>query len=128
MIDRQQTRLIEVNGFFQWLHEAEAQLAVFLSDRAPINLDVFGGTRNIAFVGCDPVSHDTRAKHVVDQLVMLAVPHKQSRTRTAAPIDLQVLLLLIGGYFDFVLQDTRGPQHANHVGLFRLAETNIDRQ
>ena len=37
--------------------------------------------------GADPVTYDSRANHVGDELVVFAVPDPNDRARTAAPVD-----------------------------------------
>ena len=64
VIDGNDLHLIQVHSFFERLHKAEAELAVFFANRIAINLDVFGGARNITLAGADPMSNDTRSEHV----------------------------------------------------------------
>src|ERR1700726_4187905 len=47
MIDGEQFHLIEINGFFERLHEAETQLAIFFAERSAVELDGFGGASDI---------------------------------------------------------------------------------
>src|SRR5258706_7769628 len=136
MIDREHAHLIQVNGFLQRLHEAEAEsrrrsLVVgrwqnLLPHHSPIDLDVFDRTRHVALAGANPVSNHARAQHIGHKLVTLAVPYKQRGAGTAAAVDLEKVLLLVAGHLDFVLQDARGPQHANDVGLPRVAQADHD--
>ncbi len=103
MIDRHQAHLIEVYGFFERLHEAEAEPAVFFADGVALDLDEFDRPGNIALSGADPVSHNACAEHVCDKFVTLAVPSKERRAGTAAAVDLHEVLLLVAGDLDFVL-------------------------
>src|SRR5579862_8047303 len=76
MIHREQSHLIEVNGFFQRLHEAKAELAILFANRISIKFYVFHGTRNVALSRPNPVPDDSRTKHVCDKLVPLTIPYK----------------------------------------------------
>ena len=67
-----------------------------------------------------------RTQHVGDQFVALAIPDKQRRAGTAAAVDLGEVLLPVARNIYFILQDAGGPQHANDVSLFRIAESNHD--
>ena len=124
MIDRQQFYLIEINSFFQRLHEAEAELAVFLANRVAMNFDVFRRPRNVALVRPNPVADHARAQHVADQLVVRAIPDEKCGTGTAAAIDFQEVLFFQPGNSDFILQNAGGPEHAHDVGLLGLAEAD----
>ena len=134
MIDGEQAHLIEVDSFFEWLHEAEAQgrrwslvagrWRNFLFDHSAIDLYIFHRTGNVALVGADPVADDACAQHVGDELVALAIPDKQRGAGAAAAIDLEELLFFVAGDVDFVLQHAGRPQHADDVGFFRIAEAD----
>ncbi len=138
--------MIEVDGFFERLHETEAEAAgsalhlgrgqfgevcglkpdVDLSRESSRNLDVLNRSRNVALVRADPVADHARAQHVGDEFVALAVPDEQRRTRTAAAVDLEEVLLLVAGDLNFVFQHARGPQHADDVGLLGVAQADDD--
>ncbi len=75
-------------------------------------------------LAADPVSDDTRAEHVADELIFVAIPGKERGTGTAAPIEFLNVLYFVGGDFDFILQDSGGPEQADYVSLFGLAEAN----
>src|SRR6476661_9033621 len=77
-------------------------------------------------MGADPVSDDSGAEHVGDELVVLAIPCKERGAGAAAAVDLEVILLLVPGNLNFILQHARGPEHAHDVGFFRLAEADDD--
>ena len=126
MIDRHHAHLIEVNGFLQRLHEAEAEVAVFFANGVAIDLDVFDRPRDVALPRPNPVSDHARAQHVGNQFVALAIPNKQRWTRTAAAVDLEKILLPVARNIDFVLQHARRPQHAHDVSFFRVAEPDHD--
>src|SRR5713101_5058118 len=55
---------------------------------------------------------------------MYAVPDEERGTRTAAAVDLQDVLHLVGSDFDFVLQHAGRPQHADDVRFFRLSKAD----
>ena len=80
MIDRQQTYAVQIDNFFHRLHQAEAELAIFLFYGVAIDFDVLGRPGNVALARPDPVADHARAEHVRDQLVMTAVPHKERWT------------------------------------------------
>src|SRR5579871_2490292 len=124
MINRQKLDLIEIHRLFQRLHEAKAELSVFSSDRVAINFDVLSRSWNVSLARPDPVPHHSRAKHVGHELVLVPIPDKKRRTRTAAAVDLHELVLAIGGEFDFILQNAGWPEHANNIGLFSLTESD----
>ena len=148
MIDREQAHLIEVDGFFERFHEAEAEKTgvgprtsdlsqpvladvrglrsevAFLPNHVAIDLDVFDGAGDVALVGTDPVSDDAGAEHVGDEFVALAVPDEEGGAGAAAAVDFEVVLLLVAGDLDFVLQHSGGPEHAHDVGFFGLAEAD----
>src|SRR6266436_2023978 len=88
MIDRQQLHLVEINRLFERLHKPEAELAISLADRVAIELNVFRWTSDVPFIRPDPVSDNARAQHVADELIVLAVPHKERGAGRAAPVDL----------------------------------------
>ena len=121
MIDGEQLHLVEINGFFQWLHEAEAEFAVFLAERVAVEFDVFRRPSDVAFPGRYPMPDNSGTEHVADEFVVRAVPDKERWTGGAAAVDLQKVLHFVGGNFDFVLQNAGGPRQAHHVGFFRLA-------
>ena len=66
MINRQQFHLVEINSLLEWLHEAEAELAIFRAELVAVEFDVLGGTRNIAFTRPDPVADNAGAQHVAN--------------------------------------------------------------
>ena len=72
------------------------------------------------------MADDSGAEHVRDELVVLAVPGEERGTGTAATVDLEELLALVAGDFNFVLQHSGGPEHADDVSFFRLAEADDD--
>src|ERR1022692_1410568 len=126
MIDGQNTDLIEVDSFLQRLHEAEAELAVFLANGVVLNLDVLDRPRSVALPGPNPVPDHARAQHVGDELVAFAIPYKQRRAGTAAAVDLEKILLFIASDVDFILQHAGRPSHTHDVGLFRVAKADHD--
>src|SRR5581483_9946239 len=97
---------------------------LFLPDHLPINLDPFHRTRNVPLPRSDPVPNHTCAENIGDQLVVLSIPDKQSRTRASSTIQFEKILLLVGGDFDLVLQHASGPQHAHDIGLLSLPEAH----
>ena len=100
-------------------------LGIFLlSNHVAIDLDVFDGAGDVALVGADPVSDDAGAEHVGDEFVALAVPDEEGGAGAAAAVDFEVVLLLVAGDLDFVLQHSGGPEHAHDVGFFGLAEAD----
>ena len=124
MIDRQQLYLIEVNCLFERLHEAEAELAIFFANGVAIDFYVFRGARNVALAGAYPVADDASAEHVSDELVAFTVPNEKRGAGTATAVNFHVFLFAIGGYFDFILQNSGRPEHADDVGLCRLSEAD----
>ena len=141
MIDGEQLHLIEVNGLFERLHEAETQHwvphpslvlgrvgIVFFAERIAIELNGFGRTSNIAddfaFARRDPVSNDACAEHIADELVVRAIPGEERWTGTAAAVHFSKGLRLVGGDFDFILQNAGRPRHADDIGNFRLSEAD----
>src|ERR1022692_3183968 len=86
MIDGEQLHLVEVNGLFQRLHEAETQLAIFFAERSTVKLDGFGRPSNISstppFPRRDPVPDDPCAEHTPDGLKARAAPRKERGPRT----------------------------------------------
>ena len=103
MVDRQYAHLIEIDGFLERLHKAEAELAVFFADGVAIDLDVFDGPRDVTLAGPNPVSDHARAKHVADQFVALTIPDKQRGAGTAAAVNLEEILLFVAGDLNFIL-------------------------
>src|SRR5580704_9081411 len=67
MVHRQQFHLIEIDSFFQRLHETETELAFFFSNRVARDLDVFRRPRNVALVGSNPVADHARAQHISNE-------------------------------------------------------------
>ena len=126
MIDGEQPHLVEVDGFFQRLHEAEAELAVLLANRIAIDLYELDGSRNVPLVGTDPVSDYAGTEHVGDELVALAIPYEQRGAGAAAAVDLEEVLLLVAGNLNFILQNAGGPEHAHDIGVFGVAEADDD--
>ncbi len=74
MIDRQKTNLIEIDGFFHRLHEAETEETIARADTARIDLQIFVRIGNIAFTRCDPMADNARTNHVRDEFKFAAVP------------------------------------------------------
>src|SRR5216117_1038008 len=126
MIDRKQTHLVEVDDLFHGLHQTETELAIFFANRTAINFDVFRGTRNVALPGADPVSDHAGSEHVGDEFVALAVPNKKGGTRTATAINLVVSLLAHAGDFDFILYNSRGPEHSDNIRFLGLSQPYVD--
>ena len=56
--------------------------------------------------------------------VAFAVPNEKGGARAAAAVDFHVFLFAVGGDFDFVLQNSSRPEHANDVGLGGLSEAD----
>src|ERR1700688_4804552 len=83
MIDGQQLDLIEINRFFERLHEAEAQLAIFFLNRASVDFDRLRWTGDVALylavLSRDPVADDARAEHVADELIFFTIPCEERR-------------------------------------------------
>jgi hypothetical protein len=73
-------------GYGERLHEAEAELTVLLANGVAVNLDVFGGARNVVQTGANPMADDAGAEHVANQFVTRSIPNKQSRAGTAAAV------------------------------------------
>ena len=124
MVHGQQLHLIEIDRFFQRLHETETEFAVFFAHRVAGDLDVFRRPRNVALAGPNPVPDHARAQHVSHQFVVGAVPNKQRRTGTAAAVHFEEAVVFHSGNLDFILYDSGRPQHAHHIGLFGLAESD----
>ena len=81
MIDGEKTELIEINGFFHRLHEAETEHAVKWVNTGGANFEIFVrvgkvSLGNATLAGANPVADDAWADHVRDQLIFLAVPRK----------------------------------------------------
>jgi len=81
VVDRQKPQLIEVDGFFHRLHEAETEHAVKRTNAGGADFQIFVGIgdislREIVLAGADPVTDDAGADHVCNELVFLAVPGK----------------------------------------------------
>src|ERR1035441_3885008 len=55
---------------------------------------------------------------------MCAVPGKERRARRAAPVEFLNVLQLVGGNFDFILQNASGPKQPDDVGLLSLTQPN----
>ena len=70
------------------------------------------------------MSDNGRAQQVGDEFIALAVPHEQRGAGTAAAVDLEKIVLLVACNLDFILQDTRGPEHAHDIGFLRVAEAD----
>ena len=68
--------------------------------------------------------HHRRANHIRHQLVLVPVPRKQHRARTAAPIGLLHRDHLRVRQIDLVLQHARGPQNAQQVDALGLAQAD----
>ena len=144
MIDRHQSHLIEVNGFFQRFHETKTEsrvprrcccgicsdragiLIVSLSDHLAVDLYELNWPRNVALARPNPVTDHAGTQHIGDKLVALTVPYKERRTGTAAPVDLKKILLLVASYMNFVFEHSRRPEHAHDVGIFRISEADDD--
>src|SRR5437016_245992 len=75
----------------------------------PINLYPLGRTRNIPLSWPNPMSYHSSAENVGYELILLSIPHEQSRTGTAATVEFGVILLAVGGDFYFILQHASGP-------------------
>src|SRR5579864_4648777 len=101
------------------------RVCFFLNHALP-NLDVLDWVRDVALVGGDPVADDCGAEHVGDELVAFAVPGEERGAGAAAAVDFEKLLALVAGDLNLVLQDAGGPEHADDVGFFRLAEADHD--
>jgi hypothetical protein len=127
VVHGQQLHLIQVDCFFQRLHEAEAELAIFLADVA-VDLDVLRGAWNIALPRPNPVADYAGADHVIHEFIVAPVPHEQRGTGAAAAIEFEIVLGLISRDFDLVLDDPAGPQHADDIGLFGLTEADVNIQ
>src|ERR1700685_2645313 len=97
-------------------------LIFLLPNYFPINLDVLHRPRNIALIETYPMTHHDRAQHVGHKFVALAIPHKQCRTRTAAPVEFEKILLLVTRNLNFILQHAGRPQHAHDVGFFGVTK------
>ena len=74
--------------------------------------------------GPDPVADHACAQHVSHQFVVGPIPHKKRGTGTAAAVHFEEAVVFHSGNLDFVLNHAGGPQHAHHVGLFGLAESD----
>ena len=70
------------------------------------------------------MSNDARPEHVADQLIFMTVPREKRWTRTAAAVEFRDVLHFVGGDFNFILQNASRPQHADYIGLFRLAKAD----
>src|ERR1035441_10460000 len=55
---------------------------------------------------------------------MCAVPSKERRARRAAPVEFLNVLQLVGGNFDFILQNARRPKQTDDVSLLSLTQPN----
>src|ERR1700691_1202150 len=114
MIDREKSYLIEINRLLQWFHETKTKrcmprpclgavcrdrarpehvegagvLTFLLPNHVAIDLHILHWSWKIALPGSNPMPHHARAQHVCNKFVSLTIPHKQSRTRTAPPVDL----------------------------------------
>ncbi len=127
MIDGQQANLIEVNGFFHRLHEAEAEQAIARTHAARVDLQIFVGIGNIAFSRRDPVPDYAGTNHVGDEFVLVTVPCKQNRAGTAAPIEFGDAVLFVRSEIDFVLGHAGGPEQANNFDVPLSAEARENR-
>src|ERR1700751_1550249 len=114
MIDGQKSDLIEINNFFERLHEPEAEHwmyqasrslcervgIIFLPKKIAINPHVLDRSRNIALAGADPVTNDASAEHVTHERITCAVPGEQRRAGTAAAIHFEQAVIFQTGNFD----------------------------
>ena len=69
-----------------------------------------------------PVPHHRRANHIRHQLVLVPIPRKQHRARTAAPIRFFHRNHLRMRQIDLVLQNSRRPQNAQQIDAIRIAQ------
>ena len=74
--------------------------------------------------GPDPVADHARAQHVSHQFIVGAIPDEKRGTGTAAAVHFEETVVFHSGNLDFILYDSGGPQHAHHIGLFGLAESD----
>ena len=62
------------------------------------------------------MANNSRANHVRQKFIFLAVPHEHNRTRTSTAVDFgDHIPLILAGRIHFVLQHPGGPQQPNHV-------------
>src|SRR5215467_6199627 len=88
MVDGQKAHLVDVNDFFERLHETKTQETMALADVLAFYLDIFRRIGNVAFARPDPMTHHARADHVRHKTVAAAVPNEEYRTRAAAAVHL----------------------------------------
>ena len=123
MIDRNHAQLVDVVHFLHRLAEAHAQVAVFGAQLRAVDLHPLVGIGRVLRGRRNPVADDARADHIGDELVLLAIPREQRRTRTAAPVEFQERHRLVHRDVDLVLQHAGRPQHAHDVGVGVLAKS-----
>ena len=126
MIDGQQADLVEVDGFFHGLDEAEAEQAVARVNAAGVDFEIFVGIGDVALAGRDPVADDAGANHVGDEFVFAAIPGKEDGAGAAAAIEFGDGIEFFGGEIYFVLRNAGGPEQADHFGIFFVSEAGED--
>ena len=99
---------------------------IFLPNRISIQLDVLDWAWNVALPRPYPMAHHSGTQHVGNEFVALAIPCEQSWAGAAAAVDLDVVLALVTGNLDFILQHASRPQHAHDVGIFGSTQADND--
>ena len=129
MIDREQADLIEVDGFFHRLHEAEAEQAVFRGlERCARRLSDIRRDRGRR-VRWGATQWPTTPGPIMSAMnsIFAAIPGEEDGARAAAAIEFADGLIFFGGEIDFVLRDTGGPEEADDFGIFFVFEAGEDR-
>src|SRR5580765_6847821 len=124
MIDRHEFHRVEVIDLFHRLAETDTEESTIWLELGSRDLYPFIRVWNISSLGSDPVPDYCSSNRIGNEFVLFAIPGEQDRTRAAAPVKLCHLQNSLGNRIDFVLRDTRRPEHADDIRLYVLAKTN----